>query len=264
MLHYKLDHKYIPIIDTFFSPAFGISAAAGQVIAWLLSNALNLSATVGDDAVMAVGSDTTARVYDSVTGLSLATVSAGNPVSEGMRLSYDTDEAATVGVELWDNTGVTVQAGWTNNLDGTFTGASAAGFVFKNPICEVGLYYQIEFEILEYTSGTVQVAAGNTGLGTARSSVGLFSEVVQASGNTIGGVNAPPSFTGKIGGISIKEVLPTFLNSIEPLDVEVVTNSEFSTASDWSAHNNATVTITGGTMLVETDGVLVPNAYQPG
>ena len=77
-----------------------ISSALSSAISWLLPFNLGLSATVGDDAVMAVGSDTTARVWDETLGLVLADVTAGNPVSEGMRLATTVADGAELSEEL--------------------------------------------------------------------------------------------------------------------------------------------------------------------
>lgn len=93
-----MKNKYTPVVPTFFSPLFSTFGGGGASLSilWLLSNSVDLSASVGADGVMTVGDDTIARVYDETEGLVLATIPAGVPVPEGMRL-------VDVGAELIDN-----------------------------------------------------------------------------------------------------------------------------------------------------------------
>lgn len=71
-----------------FGHGFGFTRGRSILVSsikWLLTNVLNLTATVGPNSVAGGTSPTNAQVWDATTGLLIQQISAGEPVSEGMR-----------------------------------------------------------------------------------------------------------------------------------------------------------------------------------
>jgi hypothetical protein len=85
---------------------FGIMAAVEVIsITWLLSNALNLIATIGENATAGGTSATFIEEYDDALGLVISNpaVPAGKAASRGMRKSTDIDEGGSVASPVFLN-----------------------------------------------------------------------------------------------------------------------------------------------------------------
>jgi hypothetical protein len=99
--------------------------------------------------------------------------------------------------------------GWTIASGAADCSGAQGGDTFLNQVAvTVGKTYLITFSITEYTAGEVTPQCGNTGtgVGTARSAVGTYQEMVVAEGNTVFYMKANSTFDGKIDNIVCQEL----------------------------------------------------------
>ena len=96
-----------------------------------------------------------------------------------------------------------LQEGWTDNLDGSYTGVTTSFGVYRGtPV--LGALYKPAFTIDIRTAGTV-VAFVHTASGTSRSTVGTFSQYLTSNGTTYFQFRGS-SFSGVISGLSFPQV----------------------------------------------------------
>ena len=217
-----------------------ISNGIGSALQWLVTNAINLTAAVGDDITNSSSSDTYARVYDDTNGLAIAQIPAGVPVSEGMRASWDTDEGATLGSELVDSQVAATWAAYGTNtveddgdevkithVDNTLGG----GLVFRDSVATtenltVGAVYELT-GYARVNSGSVQLTIGNTSEGTVTvdtitaTSLTPFSVTFEAANDITVVLRLADLGAGEImwvSGVSLKKVTPAWLNSVSAAD----------------------------------------------
>lgn len=126
------------------------------------------------------------------------------------------NSAATLGSELVTNGDFNSPAGWSLDSGWTITGGE---LVVSGPVnfsgastslsLTAGDTYVVEFEITEYTSGTIRAEfnGGTEIAGEERSSVGTFSETFTAvsGNNTLRLECRASSFNGRIGRVSVRE-----------------------------------------------------------
>jgi len=119
---------------------------------------------------------------------------------------------------------------WTDNGDGSFTGVAASGFTLGVPILEANKIYQVEFEVYDYVSGTLDVRVGNSSpAGVNATSNGTYTALQQQSGNVTFYIFPATPFTGSVRNISVRE-MPT----IKWRPHNLLTYSEdFSVNSSW-------------------------------
>jgi hypothetical protein len=116
------------------------------------------------------------------------------------------------GPELVSNGGFDSDSDWTKGTGWTISGGklnstATSGTNASQNILTSGKSYQVTYEITDYVSGQVRVNAGWSGYGTYRSSEGVFTEVLECSGNTFIEVTAHSSgFVGSIDNISVREI----------------------------------------------------------
>ena len=116
-----------------------------------------------------------------------------------------------LGPELWDNTGVTLDAGWTNNGGGSYSraGGTAAGNTMRD---NIGLLnntlYEVTFTVTGRTAGQMRVVLGGAANGTLRATNGTFTEQISATSNALAYfTGADTSWDGTVSAISIRRVL---------------------------------------------------------
>ena len=151
----------------------------------------------------------------------LVTSPAGVPALEGGRLATTVAEGAQLGPELlvdggfdsdtvWSKTNVTISAGQAH-LTATATLSQATV-----PAPVSGKRYQLTYTITDISTGSSNIKGyvGSTGAGTARTTVGTFTEEIVAAGAlaiyffTGGGF-----ISGSIDNVSVREVIPTWLDT---------------------------------------------------
>ena len=98
----------------------------------------------------------------------------------------------------------TKQTGWTIsggtlNADGTGTPSQA----YQSGGLVLGSLYKVTYTVSSYTSGIVRARAGYATLGTGRTAVGTYTEILICSGNTNPEIRSE-SFIGSIDNVSFK------------------------------------------------------------
>ena len=124
-----------------------------------------------------------------------------------------------LGSELLLNGGFDTDSGWTitssswSIANGIATGLGVVGGqLYQTERVFALKKYVVTFEITAYTSGTVQAKVGNLVFGTARSAIGVYTEVLTRDSDNINNsfhLRANPSigFVGSIDNVSVREVL---------------------------------------------------------
>lgn len=217
----------------------GPFGAIVSTLKWLLSLNTNLTATIGEDVDQNTASVKNVRVFDGTLGLVLQEVPAGVPISEGMRISFDTDEGATLGNEIItngsfdnDTAGWTLQPGWT--YDSGQQKCTSDGLTTNRLIQTgspgdliVGARYQKTFGVSGLTTGNVQPTIGN--------GLPIEGNVSTNGTHTITAIaiidfqpaffRAISGFDGSIDNVSTKQIMPVFLNSVSKVDSTKLTPS---------------------------------------
>jgi len=121
------------------------------------------------------------------------------------------------GPELWTDSPTTVDAGWTDNGDGSYTcdGTASASVDIMTPEARSGRTFRIDFTVDSYTSGSFAVFIVGAGLrnniGTV-TSAGAYSFIVSVDTST--GISPSNSiqlysasvFIGTVSNISVKQI----------------------------------------------------------
>jgi len=124
---------------------------------------------------------------------------------DGSDLWKATDGAAD-GVELWAGT-ISLDSGWTNNGDGTFTGVNAIGDIYKSSIVAANSRAQFSYEIISRTAGSISPKLNGT-VTTYVSTVGTYNTILaDMTGFAKTGFSGN-SFSGVIRVTSIKRIQP--------------------------------------------------------
>ena len=204
-------------------PSIGIS------IKWLLTNVLNLTATTGPSAVDGyAGVNRFPRIWDATSGLVLpAGGIAGNiPLSEGMRLSYDTDEE---GVEIDTNlitpdTPTSLNE-WVDDGGGVFSITNATGNqqIVYATVLTPGKPTEFSFDIISIGSGAIRPTASSTE-GTNRIDIDTHKETLIPNGSSAR-FTAISGTTATIRVNYVSEVRPTFVNNTSSLFLAVTGDS---------------------------------------
>ena len=237
------------VIRDVVRPVFGLPSAV-STIKWQLPFYLNLIATRGASATNNSTSVTNARVFDATSGLLIEEAPAGSAVSEGERISYDTDEGATLGSNLITPNDPIGLGEWVNNGDDTYTVTAASGntqITWASTLTS-GIPTEFKFEIISISGGWVRATA-NTSSGPNHTTVDIFKDVLIPNGES-------PRFTGQSGVtatirvFSIAEVTPAFLNSVSKADSTKLHPTKLGTIGedvyllyDYRTNNDATVVI---------------------
>ena len=97
---------------------------------------------------------------------------------------------------------------WTDNGDGSFTGVSASGFTLEVAgILEANKVYQVEFEVYDYVSGTLDIRVGNSSpAGANATSNGTYTVLQPQNGNLHFYLFPVSLFTGSVRNISVREM----------------------------------------------------------
>jgi len=117
--------------------------------------------------------------------------------------------SAGFGIELWDNSPDNVQAGWVDNLDGTYTADGSQvsfSFVVQFNAVVVGKIYEVGQTVDSITAGYTRMRSGSSGIGSNKTTVGSFSESIYTLGNTSCIIEASVDYIGTVSGISVKEI----------------------------------------------------------
>jgi hypothetical protein len=129
-------------------------------------------------------------------------------LSMGLKLGHSRPR---LGPNLWDDAGVTLDAGWTANGGGSYTraGGTAAGNTLRD---NIGLLnntlYEVTFTITGRTAGQMRAVLGGAANGTLRNSNGTFTEQITATSNALAYfTGADTTWNGTISAISIRRVL---------------------------------------------------------
>ena len=223
--------------------ANGLSGRGGfiQTIKFLLTNVLNLTATIGPSAVAGGTSGTWIEVFDATLGKVLELFPAGTATSPGQRGSYDTDEGATPGDEkvingdasdtTYTDSSVHALVGFSNSgthnatnkvtiengafrliSDGTFTGVTMSG---AGTPTIVGRTYAYSLPISSI-SGSIKLTNGsvNVQFTTAETHTGSF----VADSTTTNIQRTAGACDAVYDDFSLKEITPTFTNSVSKAD----------------------------------------------
>ena len=142
-------------------------------------------------------------MYQDAAGTTPVTA-AGQPVG----LTLDKSKGLTLGAELWPTGTITVQAGWTDNGDGSYTAATATSdLVYSNTGITINKLYQYTLTVLAYTSGDIRAGSGGTGTYLNISGPGVYSvysyQLPATGGNA---VFTGVSFVGTISSLSVREL----------------------------------------------------------
>lgn len=117
----------------------------------------------------------------------------------------------TLGANLWDNIGVTVDAGWTNNGNGSYTraaGTSAANNVRDTIGLINGGLYRVDYTISGRTAGQFRVDLGGAAGGVLRATNGTFAEIITARTNALAYLTgADTLWDGTVSAISIRQLI---------------------------------------------------------
>lgn len=70
----------------------------------------------------------------------------------------------------------------------------------------IGTIYRVTFTVKNYVAGNVFPACGNTGVGTARTADGTYTEDIIASGNTYFYIFGNTDFVGSVDDITVEPV----------------------------------------------------------
>jgi hypothetical protein len=193
----------------------------------------------------------------------------------------------TVGNELvTDGSNANAGANWNANTNwnktvaGVFScdGSSTADINQTNTLAEVGKQYILSFEVLSINAGGVLVIKFGGAVGTDRTAVGVYSEIITATSTDRIRVKADSANTvGSVTGISVKEWTASdmdvtrataatrvdengLVNYAEVLGSELVTNGSFTTDSDWYEtgtwsieSNYATASANGTSQYIQQD-----------
>jgi hypothetical protein len=117
--------------------------------------------------------------------------------------TFDTDLTGWVDAGTGTNSVVSGQANLVTN-------AVNEG-ILQNNVLTVGKIYQVSYDLVSITGGSVRVGLGSTSNGTARSTAGSYSEVLYVSGDANLRVYQASSFSTQtivIDNISVKEINP--------------------------------------------------------
>jgi hypothetical protein len=110
------------------------------------------------------------------------------------------------------DTGWTKTAGWT--ISNGEAHADGAELQIYQDILTDGETYNIYYQVTSYTSGTIRPLCGTGGGGTAVTAVGVYSETLVCSGNTVfylDGGSGANAFTGSLDNVIVRKavVAPT-------------------------------------------------------
>ena len=173
---------------------------------------------------------------------------------------------------------------WDKTVAGLFScdGTSSADINQGGNLPTVNLQYIISFEILSINSGGKFVANYGGVVGTNRTSVGVYSEIITAA-NSTERIRVRPNATGTVGsvtGISVKEYTSAdmdvtrataatrvdengLVNYAEIVGGEEITNGDFVTdLSGWTLSVDTPPTWDNGMMKMQSDGATFSRADQ--
>ena len=202
----------------------GFTGGIGNGVTWLLTNVLNLDATIGESATNNSTSATHARVRVT-DGLLIEEVPAGVAVTEGARVSYDTDEGATLGSELvpqpldFTDGGVWVPQGAITVIDETSFSSTAGGVGLKITNLEVGAKYVLTTDFSSTTTLRIKSSVSGGDVDQITDSSGTFPFV---AASTILYMRHDDAGTSTFQSLSIKKVTPIFLNSVSKTDATLL------------------------------------------
>jgi hypothetical protein len=188
------------------------------VITWLVTNTLNLTATIGSDIVDGSPSATYVPVWPGV----IQQFALGVPVAPHMRASYDTDEGASL---------LTIIDESPSSASGTVAFSS---FYFGDTINLDKTTYRYTIVCDSYTLGTAAFFLGQNG--SASDEV----ESITATGAYTGEHTITGSGTLRLWGrsndpgndltatftITLEQIIPAFLNSVSKADSTKLTPSK--------------------------------------
>jgi len=194
-------------------------------VRWLATFVLDTLATIGANITAGGTSVTQARVRDSTNGLLIEEVPAGIAVSEGMRISYDTDEPGVISLEevadpSFDNPSQwTTGTGWSvaggkASCDGTQSGNSD---LRENPVNGVGensRIYRWEIVVSNYVTGTLQFFMDGSQIDATITANGTYSGNLESRPVASDGIfiRALSTFVGDVEFVSRALIIPIFLN----------------------------------------------------
>lgn len=196
-------------------PVYGFPALSVQ---WLLTNVLNLMATVGDDATAGGTSITQARVFDITSGTLIEEVPASVAVSESMRMSFDENEGAIRGANIVVNGDFADgETGWVTPTDvdivisGGVATWSGDGLLRQNVTLDALSYYEFIWDMSSYTSGTWN-SQGFNDQTPKRIDDGLHRDIVYfPTGSSAFFHNGAGGAAGVLNSIEIRKIEPAFV-----------------------------------------------------
>jgi len=147
------------------------------------------------------------------------------------------------------------------------SGADSA--IQQSSVLTSGLKYKLSIDVLDRTTGSLQVRFGNTGsVDETISANGTFTYILISDGTSLY-FRATGGFDGSITNISVKEItddtnIPRInyegFSYQDSLGSEEIVNGDFATDSDWAKNNGAT--ISGGKGNIIGDGSSFTNLLQ--
>ena len=207
--------------------------------------------------------------FNLVTGNKVADQYDQTPQYYGSELVINGDFSD--GATDWTIQSIWSIAGGVATSDGS---SSVAGTrdLRQNNVFEIGKTYEVTFDIIDYTSGTLRIFDGNTN--ASYTSLGTKTSILTPSITDLIFNGGTFSFIGSIDNISVKEILtgandltqstsgnqptlveqnvmtqftsadqPTFVEGFSGTGDELITNGDFSDgATDWTAQANWSIT----------------------
>lgn len=144
-------------------------------------------------------------------GETIGQVDINEAVLEGHRRATTVADGA--GHEEVFTVATSVDAGWTDNGGGVFTGVATSGSVLQTAIYSAldGFVFNHTVEILSYTSGSIQQRAG--AFGPTLSALGEFINDLTFDGSNTAKILQGNNFTGIVKVQSIKKTIPKWYNT---------------------------------------------------
>ena len=129
-----------------------------------------------------------------------------------LAVACENELGSIVETELVTNGTFLTDSDWTKGAGWTISGgvATQAGAgtdpLYQDLGLGIGKFYVVTFEITSITAGAVTAYCGGSGVGTARSAVGTYTEVIACAGNSTFYMQQDASFEGSIDNVSVTEV----------------------------------------------------------
>ena len=118
-------------------------------------------------------------------------------------LMLDKSQGLVLGSELWSDTGVTVETGWSQ-AGSVYTHTAGIGTINKNIGLVTGKTYQVTFTVTGRTAGNIGPVYGGSVSGPTVTANGTYTQRVASGVNVLMYFQPSVDFVGSVSGISVK------------------------------------------------------------